>query len=73
MGSKEGVGMDKLIRRTISTGCSLVFSIVLLEATVFSNITSADYLGGKFPHSAGSTTTLYYTYSSPHRYSGNAW
>lgn len=33
----------------------------------------ATWLGGKFPHSPGSVTTLYYRYDSPHRYNGNVW
>lgn len=54
----------------IAGGASL---LTLLAATAFPTATSATYLGGKFAHTPGTTTTLNYTYNSPHRYSGNAW
>lgn len=57
------------MRKLLMLICTMVLVAVFMPA----RDVGATYFGGKFPHSPGSTTTLYYKYNDPHRYNGNVW
>lgn len=60
--------MKKRIAKYLSGAVLLSILMVLPSVTV-----DATYLGGKFSHTKGTTTTLKYKYGNPHRYNGNVW